>query len=68
MSLYPLPQNFGYRAIKPPMFLDIMDATIPTKMNPNVSGCDLIGDPNILPFFTLMDFDRFTELYGIEIA
>jgi hypothetical protein len=37
-------------------------------MNPNGPGCDLPRDPNILPFFTLVDFDRLTEFDKIEIS
>jgi hypothetical protein len=37
-------------------------------MNPNGLGYDIMGDPNILPLFTLVDFDRLTEFYRIEIA
>jgi hypothetical protein len=49
MSSSPLPQNYGYRAIKPPAWLAIVVPIVCINMNPNGPSCDLPGDPNILP-------------------
>jgi hypothetical protein len=53
ISLSPLPYNSRYRVIDPPIFLAIMDLTAPIRMKPNGLGCEIPGDPNILPTFTL---------------
>jgi hypothetical protein len=68
MSSSHLPQNFGYRKIKSPVCPTILGHTIPTKMNPNGPSCDFPGDPNILPFFTLVGFYELTKFDEIEIA
>jgi hypothetical protein len=47
-SSSPLPQNFGYQAIDPPIFPAIVGLTAPIRMKPNSPGCDMPGDPNIL--------------------
>jgi hypothetical protein len=59
-SSSPLPLNYGYHVIKPPMLPTIVDLTTPIKINPKGLGCDLPGDPNILPVFALTSCDLLT--------
>jgi hypothetical protein len=68
MSLSPLPHNYGYLVIKPLVCPTILGLTVPTKMNHIGPDFDLPRDPNILPLFTLVNFDKFIEFDGIEIA
>ena len=54
--LSPLSWNSGYQAIDPPICPAIMGLAIPIKIKLNGPSCDTLGDPNILPSFTLTDY------------
>jgi hypothetical protein len=67
-SSSPLPLNFGYRVIDPPMFPTIVIVLVPIKINPNGPGCDLLGDPTILPLFTVDSLVELTKFEKIRFA
>jgi hypothetical protein len=67
-SSSPLPHNYGYWVIKPHVCPTIPGVTFPTKMNPNAPGWYFPGDPNILPLFRVVGFEKLIEFVRIEIA
>jgi hypothetical protein len=67
-SSSPLPKKYGYQAIDPPMCPTISIILVPIKINPNAPGCNLPGDPAILPLFTVTSLLELTEFEKIEFA
>jgi hypothetical protein len=54
--------------IDPPVFPSIVGVLVPIKINPNGPGCDLPGDPTILPLFTVVGLVELTEFKKIGFA
>jgi len=54
--------------IKTLLFPTIFSVRVPIKINTNGSGCDLPGDPTILPLFTVVGLVELTEFDEIGSA